>query len=204
MMRTATLRTSATWLLVGCVAAPMAEAQWGVSLEARRVVFGGTSVDTTAGNDRQSFRPTASMVYGLRLDRRVGRTSVALAARLATAGLVLRRADAFAGLSGEFLVFEAAPEAVYRLATTRSGARLHAYAGPVIGLWLFGGENARAVPGAAAGLIGEFGLTGRLTLWLRGGGALTRSVFERAELPPEFLLRATRRGEIAIGLRYGR
>lgn len=204
MIRNPSLRTAATLLFGACVATPGATAQWGVSLEARRVVFGGTSVDTTSGNNRQSFRPSPVIAYGLRLDRRIGRADLALAMRVAAPGLVLEQAGTFAGVNGELSVLEIAPEALYRLVTTGTGARLHVYAGPIVGLWLLSGENLRFVPGAAAGLIGEFGLTRRLTVWLRGGGALTRSVFEPTELPPEFVRRATRRGEIALGLRYGR
>ena len=202
-MHTARLRTVAAFLLAGSVATPRSAAQWGISLEAHQVAFGGSSLDTSVGKDRESFRPAPAVLYGLRLDRRVGRLDVALALRFARPGVILERKDIFAGQSGEFTLIEAAPEASYRLITTSAGARVHVYAGPVLGVWLLSGENKRTVPGAAAGLAGEFAISRRLGIWLRAGGALSRSVFQRGELPPEFVLRATRRAQVSLGLRYG-
>jgi hypothetical protein len=110
----------------------------------------------------------------------------------------------FAGLTGEFNGLEALPEVRVRVARTGHGATLELYGGPVIGVWQFEDFGGRVVPGATAGIAGEFPIFDRLALSVRVGGSLLRSVFRDGELPPELVLRTMRRSEISLGLRYGR
>jgi hypothetical protein len=81
---------------------------------------------------------------------------------------------------------------------------LELYSGAVIGVWEVSDLGRRAVPGATAGLAGEFPVFDRLTVSLRIGGSVMRSVFRDGELPPEVVIRTMRRSEISLGLRYGR
>jgi hypothetical protein len=91
-----------------------------------------------------------------------------------------------------------------RVARSKRGAALELYGGAVIGVWTFEDFGPRAVPGATAGVAGEFLIFDRLTASLRVGGSVLRSVFREGELPPELVLRTMRRSEISLGLRYGR
>lgn len=179
-------------------------AQWGVTLEAQRAGFGGTSRDTTADGNGGSFRPAGSLGVAVRLDRRVGRVAFGLGIRYVHAAVLLDSPDLFIGLKDDFAGFEVAPEVRVRIAHSSGGATLHLYGGPVIGVWTFSDQGTRPVPGGIAGVVGEFPVFSRITLWVRAGGGFTRCVFREGELPPEFERRLTSRREISLGVRYGR
>lgn len=188
---------------LGCAASVRSgAAQWGVGIELQRVAFGGSSIDTATGNS-QSVRPGDAATYGIRLDRSIGRWRAGLVVRYAQAALVAQSQNISLAEGGDFALLELAPELSYRFAATRTGATAHLYLGPVVGAWSLVDAETRLAPGVRGGLGGEFPLSGRLGVWLRAGGALTRSVFVDQDLPPELVRRATRRTEIAFGLRYG-
>jgi len=112
--------------------------------------------------------------------------------------------DVYAGLRGQLSAFEALPEFRVRVARSKRGPALELYGGAVIGVWTFSDLGARSVPGATAGVAGEFPIFDRLTASLRVGGSVLRSVFRNGELPPEVVIGTMRRSEISLGLRYGR
>lgn len=180
------------------------QGQWGVMIEAQRAGFGGTSRDTTTGGIAGSFRPGGTLALTVRLDRKVHRVTLGLGLRYVRSAVELHTPDLFIGLRNDFAAFEAAPEIRVRIARTSTGAAFHLYGGPVIGVWTFSDLGTRAVPGAIAGVAGEFPLFERWALWVRAGAGVTRSVFRNGELPTEFERHATRRHEISLGLRYGR
>ena len=180
-----------------------AGAQWGVTISLHRTTFGGTSHDTTTGGTNGSFRPGSTPAVTLRVDRRLGRVTIALGARVSRSAIEISNKDVFVGLHHEVTTIEAAPEVRVRLVRTPVGARLHVYGGAVIGVWSFQ-DQTRKVTGGVAGVSGEFPLFAKLALEVRAGGGLTTSLFRDGELPPEFERRVTRRAEIGIGLRYGR
>ncbi|MGH7612991.1 MAG: hypothetical protein ACREMW_02975 [Gemmatimonadales bacterium] len=193
----------ATFALSAGLASPLA-AQWGVALDVQRSAYGGASKDTTTGGPGGSFRPGNTQAVTLHLDRRLGRVTVGLGARYIRSALLLDAPDLYVGLRGELSALEALPEIRVRFARSHSGAALELYGGAVIGVWKVGELGARAVPGATAGVAGEFPVFDRLTVSLRVGGSVLRSVFRDGELPPELVLRTMRRSEISLGLRYGR
>ena len=193
----------ATFALSAGLACPLA-AQWGFALDLQRSAYGGASKDTTSGGPGGAFRPGNAQAVTLRLERRLGRATVGLGARYVRAAVVLDAQDVYAGLRGELSTFEALPEFRVRVARSKRGAALELYGGAVIGVWAFGDLGARAVPGATAGVAGEFPIFDRLTASLRIGGSVLRSVFREGELPPELVIRTMRRSEISFGLRYGR
>jgi hypothetical protein len=181
-----------------------ARAQWGIALEVPRTTYGNTSRDTSANGPGGSFRPAKTLAVSLRVDRQMGRLAASMGVRVASAGLVLDAPDIFVGIGGKIKSLELLPEIRWRLARTGRGATLDLYGGPVIGLWDFEDFGERWISGATAGALGAFPIFDRLTLSLRIGGSLLHCVFKDGELPPVFVLHATRRGEIALGLRYGR
>lgn len=182
----------------------LADAQWGVTVSLQRTGFGGTSFDTSTGGTEGSFRPANTPAVNLRLDRRFRRFAVGLGVRYSRSAIVLDTRDLFAGFHNEVTTIEAAPEVRVRVLRTRLGASVHAYGGPVIGVWMLQDQGTRSVAGVMAGILGEFPLLDKLALEVRVGGGFTRSVFRDGELPPVFERRTTRRSEIALGLRYGR
>jgi hypothetical protein len=190
---------------ISLVAMPsMLQGQWGVMIEAQRAGFGGTSRDTSTDGIAGSFRPGGTLGLTVRLDRKVHRVTLGLGLRYVRSAVVLHTPDLFIGLRDDFAALEAAPEIRVRIARTSAGATFHLYGGPVLGVWTFSDLGTRAVPGAIAGVAGEFPLFERWAIWFRAGAGITRSVFRNGELPPEFERHATRRSEISLGLRYGR
>ncbi|MGH7612980.1 MAG: hypothetical protein ACREMW_02920 [Gemmatimonadales bacterium] len=193
----------ATVALSTGLACPLA-AQWGLGLDMQRSAYGGGSKDTSSGGPGGSFRPAYSQGVTVRLERRLGRVTVGLGARYVRAAIGLDAEDIFIGLRGKFAAFEAIPELRVRIARSKRGPALELYGGAVIGVWAFEDLGARAVPGATAGVAGEFPVFDRLTVSLRIGGSVLRSVFRDGELPPELVIKTMRRSEISLGLRYGR
>ena len=193
----------ATVALSAGLACPLT-AQWGFALDLQRSAYGGASKDTTSGGPGGSFRPGNAQAVTLRLERRLGRATAGLGARYIRAALVLDAQDVYIGLRREFSAFEAFPELRVRVARSKLGAALELYGGAVIGVWAFQDLGARAVPGATAGVAGEFPIFDLLTVSLRIGGSVMRSVFRNGELPPEVVIGTMRRSEISLGLRYGR
>jgi len=193
----------ATFALSAGLACPL-NAQWGLALDLQRSAYGGASKDTTSGGPGGSFRPGNAQAVTLHLDRRLGQVTLGLGARYMRSAIVLDAQDIYVGLRREFSALEALPEIRVCVARSKRGAALELYGGAVIGVWAFRDFGARAVPGATAGVAGEFPIFDRLTVSLRIGGSVMRSVFRDGELPPELVLRTMRRSEISLGLRYGR
>ncbi len=181
-----------------------APAQWGVTVGLQRTGFGGTSFDTSTGGTEASFRPGNTPAVTLRIDRRLGRVALGLGVRYSRSAIVLDGRDVFVGIHDELATIEAAPELRVRLLRTRLGASVHGFGGPVIGVWRVRNQDTRGVVGVVAGVAGEFPLLQKLALEVRVGGGLTGSLFRQGELPPGYERRITRRGEIGLGLRYGR
>jgi len=204
-MKTSSLGFVAAATVLLCIAAPReVTAQWGLSLELQRAAFGGTSHDTSTGGTHGSFRPGNTPGITLRFGRRLGRIDLGLGMRYSRSSVVLDNGDLIVGFHNELATIEVAPEVLIRVAHTQAGANLHVYASPVIGICVLKDNGTRVVPGAMAGVAGEFPLLHRLALWVRVGGGLARSVFREGELPPDFELHLARRSEIGLGLRYGR
>jgi hypothetical protein len=178
--------------------------QVGVAIELQRSAYGGGSEDTTTGSPGGSFRPAHAQAVALRIDRRVGKTTVALGVRYIRSAGAVDVPGVHLALAGEFTAFEATPELRFRIARSNRGASLSFYGGPVVGVWLFEDFGGRAVPGATAGITGEFPVFDRLVFSVRIGASLLHSVFREGELPPELALRTMRRSEISLGFRYGR
>jgi hypothetical protein len=177
--------------------------QWGLSLDAQRSAFGGTSKDTSSGA-HSSARPSRTMAFTLRCSRRWGPITTALGARYGNSDLVVEAPGVSVGLTDEFRFIELLPEVSWRVARTSRGASLELYGGPVLGWWTFEDFSGRFIPGATAGVHGVFPIFDRLAFSLRVGGSLMRTVFQEGELPPEVVFHPMRRSEISLGLRYGR
>jgi len=178
-------------------------AQWLVEANVATTWFGGASVDTSAGGERLSFRPWRPTSFGLRLERRVAKAGIALQLTYAPAALALAGENAVVTINDFLTLYEAALDFSWRIAQTGTGAGVRAHAGPVLDLWTVSGEDGpRARWGALAALTVEFPLGRRFAGSVRAGGALTPSVFEPGELPPEFVRRAMRRGSVSLGIRY--
>ncbi len=181
---------------------PPLAAQWSIGIDAGVSHFSGTSRDTTAASDPSSLRPHHPTLIGLRIDRGFGRMSVSLGLTYASADLVAENKELGVVEKDLLGLREIAPEITYLLGTTRNGLKLLTHVGPLIDVWLLKEAESRTRLGAHAGVSVEWPVAGRLTGSIRAGAALTGSVFNEGELPPELGRRAMWRRSLSIGLRY--
>ena len=175
-------------------------AQWSVAFEATASYYGGASRDTAA--DPISVRPHHPTSFGLRLERCFGQLGVGVSAALAAPDVIAENSSAGAIVKDALDLFEIAPEAAVLVGRTPSGVAVRFHAGPLIDVWAPQGEDARTRVGGHAALSLEWPLTARLAGSVRGGVALTSSLFNEGELPGGFELRAMWRRSVSLGLRY--
>ena len=194
------MRTLAvTLLLLGLGLAPRpAAAQWGISAEIGVARFGGTSRDTS-GTRVGPYRPTT---FGVRVDRGLGSTRVALSVLYAKTGFAGEQNGVAIVQYDLGSLWELAPEASFRVARFGPGAEARLEAGPVVELWEVNTETRTRVGGRVAAAV-DWPMAHALTGSLRVSGVLTGSVFDAADLPAGVERLVTRRVAVAIGLRYG-
>jgi len=188
-----------TLVVVALTAAPWCRlpAQWGISAEIGVARFGGTSRDS-AGATVGPYRPTT---LGLRLERDLGRASVAVGVLHAKTGLVAEGQGVAVVQYGIGSLWEIAPDVSLGVARFGTGVEARVEAGPAIDLWNFDGERRHRVGGRAA-VVAEWPLAHALSGSLRVSGMLSGSVFDAADTPSGVERRATRRFGVAVGLRY--
>jgi len=127
---------------------------------------------------------------------------VGVSAALANPDVIAENSSAGAIVKDALDLFEIAPEAAVLVGRTPSGVAVRFHAGPLIDVWAPQGEDARTRVGGHAALSLEWPLTARLAGSVRGGVALTSSLFNEGELPGGFELRAMWRRSVSLGLRY--
>lgn len=187
-----------TLLLLLPVAVPVGSlvAQWGAAVEIGVARFGGTSRDSS-GTTVGPYRPTT---FGLRLDRDLGRTRLAVGVMYAKTGL--------AGMMGNVAVvdydaaslLEIAPEVSIRVARLGAAAVARVEAGPAVDVWELDGDKRTRV-GARGALAVECLLGGRFTASIRATGVVSGSMANADETPPGVERDGTRRGGVSVGLR---
>ena len=179
---------------------PRLAAQWSVALEAAFSYYGGGSRDTAA--DPTAIRPHHPTLVGLRLDRRLGRLGVGVAAALAGPDVIVENSQAGTILKDALDLFEIAPEANLVLGRTDGGVAVRVHAGPLIDIWSPDGADTRARVGGHAGLSLEWPLSLRFAGSIRAAAAVTGSLFDPGELPPGFERRVMWRRSVSLGLGY--
>ncbi|HYT04310.1 MAG TPA: hypothetical protein VEM13_05445 [Gemmatimonadales bacterium] len=187
-------------LCLGIAPLPRLAAQWSVALEAAASYYGGASRDTAA--DPTAIRPHHPTGLGVRVDRRLGRLGVGVAAALARPDVIVENSGAGAILKGALDLYEIAPEATVLVSRASSVVAVRVHAGPLIDIWSPSGEGTRTRLGGHAGLSLECPIGGRFAGSIRAGGALTGSLFDDGELPSGFERRAMWRSSVALSLRY--
>ena len=175
----------------------LAAVQWGLSAEIGVAGFSGTSRDSS-GATVGPYRPTT---FGVRVDREAGRVRVALNLLYAQPGLAGKQGDALFVQYGVISLWEIAPEVSLRVARFGTGVEARVEAGPALDLWQFNDEHRHRV-GAHACLALEWPLARSLIGSLRAGGVSSRSIVDPADVPTGVERVATRRFDMAVGLRY--
>lgn len=176
-----------------------AQAQWGLGLEFGMARYSGhaKSVGITP---ETSGRPAPSQTWGLRVDRTAGRLRFSLGVLMAAGGVEFENEDAAAQAKGVLDLLEVSPEIAFVIFQREAAVRLHA--GAVIDRWSPDGDEDRTSAGGLGGLSVELPFSSRIGVQVRWDIALTGSVFDEDDLPPEFERENGVRQRLVVGARY--
>ncbi len=176
---------------------------WTIGLDVGQTHIGGTSRDTASGDD-QAFRPSNSTVWSLHASRRVGGFALGLIGSYGTAGFALEGPDLLlVDRTAGFTFYELAPVIGIRLTGLGNDGLLVLTGGPVVSLWSLTDQPDRTRLGARLGLSLPIWFGQNLGGMVRLDGVVTPSVFEDGELPDDFILPATWRVQVSLGVLAG-
>jgi hypothetical protein len=177
--------------------------RWTIGLDVGRTHYGGTSRDTASGDD-QAFRPANSTVWSLHASRRVGGFGVGLIGSYGTAGFALDGPELLlVDRTTGFTFYELAPVIGIHLTGLGNDGMLALTGGPVVSLWRLTDQPDRSRLGARLGLSLPVWFGQTLGGMVRLDGVVTPSVFEYGELPEDFILPATWRVQVSMGVLAG-
>ena len=188
-------------VLLAVVPGAAVSGQWYVGLEIGSTYYGGSAHDTSNGNGPPWFRPGAAQVIGLRVARTMGRFGAALRVSYAKPGLAVDGNDLTVVDKSSGELFEGATLVAVRVGGIGPSGAVRAELGPALHLWRFG-DDIHARIGALGAVAYEWPVAGRFSGAIRLEGALSRSWFEKGDLPPEYERRLTWRYGVMLGLRY--
>jgi len=187
-------------VLVAVTTAP-ATAQWHVGFELSTTHYRGSSHDTANSGGPSTFRPADATMVGLRVDRAIGRARLGLQASYAGVGLTaagpgLLLTDNSTGqlLEGQLLVS-------FRVVGMGSSGAIRAELGPGLHLWKSDAEVRPRAGGIAAAAY-EWPIANRFSGAIRLEGMVSKSWFDRGDVPPEYERHVTWRYGVGLGLRY--
>jgi hypothetical protein len=178
------------------------ERGWNLSAEVSTVWFGAGAENPSEG---LSAGPGPGTALGIAASRKAGAVRIGL--RLFRVESGLRLAGGGVSLTADaagFTLYELAPEVglrLLRLGTAGAGIRLAG--GPTLDLWSWEGADDRTRIGGRALLGLESPITADWTAaaWLEG--AVSGSVFDDGDLPPEYERRSLLRGRVGLEVGYG-
>jgi hypothetical protein len=184
-------------MLVGATGR-QAVAQWRIGLELTTSHYRGSARDTSGD---PHARPGDAVTAGLRLERSIGPSRGVLRFSYGKPGF---------SLSGQGLtitdktagqLIESAAMLSFRVGGIGPSGAIRAELGPALHLWKVGDEI-RSRVGALVAAAYEWPVTGRCFGAVRFEGALSKSWFDAADLPPEYRRQVTWRYGWGVGLRY--
>lgn len=179
-------------------AAAAQNGEWSLMAEAGWAGTSGVSRDMASG---AAFRPANGLVLGLGVRRHAGLLAFGLLLR--TQGSDLAIADSQVTIITSDLGFkryEIAPELGVRLVRLSRFATVGLAGGPVVDLWRVTDSKSRTRLGGRAALTLESTVAEGVSGVIRAEGAVTGSMFDEGELPPEFDRRRAVRGVVTVGV----
>lgn len=184
-------------ILLACAAPSRALAgQWSLSPEVGLTAFSGSSRDS--GGVRVG--PTRATVVALRFGRESPRLGFGIRVLTGSSGFGASNGDLTVIQEHQLQLIEVA--ALVSRGVTRIGtsSRIGLEAGPALDIWAPQDGGTRTRIGAVAAVVWAFPVTSRLDAALRLEGALTGSLFDRADLPPHVERRSTWRRGVGFAL----
>jgi len=192
----------ALWGILHVLPVPAAAQQeaWSLSAEVGWTGISGASRDPATG---AVFRPANGPLLGLAAQWRTGQLRLGLLLRTARSNLSI--ADSEITITTDdlaFRLYQIAPELDLRLIRVSRHATITLAAGPVIDLWRVTESKSRTRIGGRAALTFESLVAEGVSGVVRAEGAVTGSMFDEGELPPEFDRRRTLRRVVTVGIKY--
>jgi len=192
------MRTCIAMLFACAALAPPLAGQWAIAPEVGLTAFSGSSRDTSGVR----LGPTRATVLGLRFGRESRRFGLGLRLLAGSTGVGATDGDLTVIQEHQLRLFEVAGFFSWHVAQVGTASRVRFEAGPVLDVWMPEGASSHSRFGAIAALSWAFPVTPRLDAALRLEGAVTGSLFDRADLPPSVEPRATWRRGVGFALRW--
>ena len=187
-------------VLLACTAFRPVAAQWQLGLELATTHYSGSARDTT-GDGPPYAGPGDATTIGLRLGASIKRLRVVLRVSYGKPGFALTGDGLIFADKNDGQLFDATSLLGIQVAGIGPSGAVRAELGPALHLWKVG-EEFRARLGAVGAAAYEWPVAGRFSGAIRLEGALSRSWFDAADLPPEYERRVTWRYGVGLGLQY--
>ena len=191
-------------LILFCLPARPAAAQWRIGLELADTRYRGSAHDTSSTTTHPDARPGSTTMVGLRISRGWGRWGRWGAAVRASYGktrfsLGTKQLEVTTGGTGRLVEFAGLVNT--RVGGIGSSGAARVELGPALHLWDFD-QEIRARLGALGAFSYEWPVAGRVSGSVRLEGTLSKSWFNAADVPPEFERRVTWRYGVGLGVSY--
>jgi len=189
---------SGALLVFVAVATTPVAAQWRIGMELMNSYYRGSAVDTS-GNPHA--RPGDALTAGLRIEHDMKRLRAAVRLSYGKPGFSITGQGVTINDKTANKLIEVAALLGFRVGGIGPSGAIRAELGPALHLWKVGDES-RSRVGAQVATSYEWAVGGRFTGALRLEGALSKSWFDAADLPPEYRRQVTWRFGWGAGLRY--
>ncbi len=185
-------------VLIGLFTTP-AVSQWRIGIELTNSYYRGSAVDTS-GNPHA--RPGDALAAAFRIERTMKRLHAALRLSYAKPGFSITGQGVTINDRTLGRLTEATAVLGFRVGGIGSSGAIRAELGPALHLWKLGEGATRSRVGAQVATSYEWPVSARFSGALRLEGALSKSWFDAADLPPEYRRQVTWRYGWGVGLRY--
>jgi hypothetical protein len=173
-----------------------ARAQWYVGLQLATANYRGSAIDTS-GNPHAG--PGGGTALGLRLERSAGQARVGLKLSYGKPGLSITGQGLTVTDKTAGQLIESAAVVSFRVGGIGPSGAARVELGPALHLWK-AGDEIRARVGALTAAAYEWPVAGKLSGAVRLEGIISKSWFDKNDLPPEFRRQVTWRYGVSLGL----
>jgi hypothetical protein len=188
--------------LLGLLSAPLgAQQRWGIALELGKAIFNGHA-SSTATSPETTGHPSPATTWGLRVSRNGPKVGFSLGLLVANTGVQFESEEAAVETRSLLELLEVSPQVSFVLLRPREAA-LRVHLGAVLDHWSPEGGTTRTSLGGLGGLSLDVPFSSRFSAEVRWESILTESIFEEAELPPEFNLKSGWSERWILAVRYG-
>jgi hypothetical protein len=190
------MRTCIVMLLAFAAPAPALAGQWSLAPEVGLTAFSGSSRDSIGVR----VGPTRATAVALRFGWESPRLGVGLRVLTGSTGFGASDGDLTVIQEHQLRLIEVTGLVAWRVARVGTASRLGIEAGPALDIWTPEQASTRTRLGAVLAVVWAFPVTPRLDAAVRLEGAITRSLFDAADLPDGAERRTTWRRGVSFAL----